>query len=106
MPYEGFVNCIRCNKRIDHPAQNNADYVIADDFIVNEKRIKYYAVKNDDTQIALLDMEESRLVDDLKHIEIVEEDTPIQKTGIVCPDCFKDTDFIIWGIHKKEVSLG
>lgn len=25
----------------------------------------------------------------------------IQKTGIVCPDCYKLTDFIIWGMHKK-----
>ena len=26
----------------------------------------------------------------------------IQKTGIICPDCYKDTDFVIWGIHKME----
>lgn len=31
--------------------------------------------------------------------EIKEKD--IQKTGIVCPDCYKETDFIIWGVHKK-----
>lgn len=24
----------------------------------------------------------------------------IQKTGIICPDCHKDSDFVIWGVHK------
>lgn len=24
----------------------------------------------------------------------------IQKTGIICPDCYRDTDFVIWGVHK------
>ena len=24
----------------------------------------------------------------------------IQKTGIICPDCYKPTDFVIWGVHK------
>lgn len=31
--------------------------------------------------------------------EIREKD--IQKTGIICPDCYRDTDFVIWGMHKK-----
>lgn len=35
-------------------------------------------------------------------VEIKEKD--IQKTGIVCPDCYKDTDFVIWGVHKKAQS--
>ena len=60
MPYEGFVNCIRCNKQIDHPDSSNADYIMAEDTIV--------------------------------------EGT--QKTGVVCPDCYKETDFVIWGVHK------
>ena len=25
----------------------------------------------------------------------------IQKAGIICPNCYKDTDFVIWGVHKK-----
>jgi len=25
----------------------------------------------------------------------------IQKTGIICPKCYKPTDFVIWGVHKK-----
>lgn len=31
--------------------------------------------------------------------EIREKD--IQKSGIICPDCYRDTDFVIWGVHKK-----
>jgi len=25
----------------------------------------------------------------------------IQKTGIICPECYKPTDSVIWGVHKK-----
>lgn len=32
-------------------------------------------------------------------MEMREKD--IQKTGIICPECFKPTDFVIWGVHKK-----
>lgn len=32
--------------------------------------------------------------------EIREKD--VQKTGIICPKCYKLTDFVIWGVHKKE----
>ena len=24
----------------------------------------------------------------------------VQKTGIICPDCYEETDFVIWGVHK------
>ena len=27
-------------------------------------------------------------------------DKDIQKTGIICPECYRDTDFVIWGVHK------
>ena len=30
--------------------------------------------------------------------EVREKD--IQKTGIICPDCYKPTDSVIWGVHK------
>lgn len=43
------------------------------------------------------------LAEDTKTIELAEDGTPveIQKTGIICLDCYKPTDFIIWGVHKK-----
>lgn len=28
-------------------------------------------------------------------------DKDIQKTGVICLDCYRPTDFIIWGVHKK-----
>ena len=33
-------------------------------------------------------------------VEVREKD--IQKTGVICPDCYRDTDFVIWGVHKVE----
>lgn len=35
---------------------------------------------------------------------VIEDGVPkdIQKTGIICPKCYKPTDFIIWGIHKGQ----
>lgn len=33
--------------------------------------------------------------------EVREKD--IQKTGIICPECYRDTDFVIWGVHKARV---
>lgn len=32
------------------------------------------------------------------------KDSETQKTGIVCPDCYKGTDFVIWGVHKEAQS--
>lgn len=34
-------------------------------------------------------------------VEVREKD--IQRTGVVCPDCYKDTDFVIWGVHKARI---
>lgn len=30
-----------------------------------------------------------------------EAGTKIQKTAIICPECYKPTDYVIWGVHKK-----
>jgi len=27
----------------------------------------------------------------------------IQKSGIVCPNCYKPADFVIWGVHKERL---
>ncbi len=34
---------------------------------------------------------------------VIEEGLPkeIQKTGIVHPDCYRPSDFVIWGVHKE-----
>ncbi|GAI60119.1 unnamed protein product [marine sediment metagenome] len=39
--------------------------------------------------------------EDLVKVVMVKKEKDIQKTGIICPDCFKPTDFVIWGVHKK-----
>jgi DNA-directed RNA polymerase subunit RPC12/RpoP len=43
------------------------------------------------------------MAEDTKVMEIGEDGTPIeiQKAAIICPDCYKPTDTIIWGVHKK-----
>ena len=43
------------------------------------------------------------IAEDTKVMELAEDGTPveIQKTGIICPDCYKPDDFVIWGVHKK-----
>lgn len=28
------------------------------------------------------------------------KDKNIQKTGIICPSCYRGTDTVIWGVHK------
>jgi len=30
----------------------------------------------------------------------------VQKTGIICPICYRPTDFIIWGVHRENVLTG
>lgn len=39
--------------------------------------------------------------EDLVRVEARIKDKDIQKTGIICPDCYRDADFVIWGVHKK-----
>jgi len=97
------MNCIRCNKDLGQADDKNADYVIAPEFIVKEKREQMYAVTEKSGKELFTPIKQttdSLLIPDVKRIEVKIEDMDIQKTGVVCPDCYKDTDFIIWGIHK------
>ena len=96
--------CIRCNKDLGHADSNNADYVIADEFIVREKREAMYAVtgeKENETFIPIKQTTDSLLITGVKRIEVKIEDTDIQKTGVVCPEHYNPaTDTVIWGVHK------
>ena len=40
------------------------------------------------------------IAEDTKAMELEADGTPkeTQKTGIICPDCYLDTDFVIWGV--------
>ena len=42
------------------------------------------------------------MAEDTKAIELAGDGTPveIQKTGVICPNCYKPTDAVIWGMHK------
>lgn len=119
--YQGVMNCMRCGKKIPHPDNNNADYVIAPEFIVKEPRDVFYALKYNTQTKAKIAADPNAFIDDqeLDEVEVPDvrnaqtisdvvkvivriEEKDIQKTGIICPDCYRDTDFVIWGVHKEE----
>ena len=118
-----MANCIRCHKdlillRIKKDKtvviqqvsdERNADYVIADEFTALEKREHLYAIsedvegKEENVRTRVNRIEDSQTIDKLKRVEVVVEDEAVQKTGLICPECFNPaTDFVIWGIHKGE----
>ena len=99
------MNCIRCNKDLGQADNTNADYVIADEFIVPEKREQFYAVTKENGKESFTPIKQttdSLLIPDVKRIEVKIENVDIQKTGLVCPDCYDEmTDTLIWGLHKR-----
>ncbi|MBA7714184.1 hypothetical protein ES703_123201 [subsurface metagenome] len=42
------------------------------------------------------------LGEDLVRVKAEIREKDIQKTGIICPSCYKPTDTVIWGVHKKQ----
>ena len=99
------MNCIRCNKDLGHADNSNADYVIADEFIVKEKREQFYAVTDGDKAELFTPIKQttdSLLIPGVKRIEVKIENVSVQKTGLVCPEDYNPaTDTLIWGIHKR-----
>jgi len=95
------MNCIRCGEDLGRADSSNADYIIADEFIMKEKRECFYAVNDKEEFIPIKQTTDSLLIQDVKRIEVKIEEINIQKTGLVCPDCYKESDTVIWGIHKK-----
>lgn len=98
-----IITCFRCGKELNSPDISNADYVIARDMIAREKREALFAVKKSGERVGIRDVAEARLMPDLERVEVRLVDEDIQKTGIVCPDCYKETDTLIWGVHKEDV---
>ncbi len=39
--------------------------------------------------------------DDLIRVEASMGEEDVQKTGVICPDCYLPMDTVIWGIHKS-----
>ena len=113
------MECNRCHKDINHPDDTNADYVISDDAIVVDEVEGLIALKETpdtkakkliDSSVEFEDseydeeeidsIEESENIPDLHRVKVVKRMKPVQKTFIVCPDCYLPTDFVIWGVHK------
>lgn len=125
-----MIPCFRCGKKLEHPDASNSDYIMAADTVVTEPCEILYAVKHnaltldklakmtefdqdgkpkypgmtvldsDYDEVELPNIQAAKLVDQLVRVKSQVEDRAIQKTGIICPDCYRDSDFLIWGIHK------
>lgn len=78
---------------------------LADDGVTKLTRLKYPDLKIADSEYARVEvpyMEAAKGIgEDLVKVIARVEERDIQKTGIICPDCYKPTDFVIWGVHKK-----
>jgi len=116
-----IIPCFRCGREIDTPNNTNADYVVAEDTKGMEIREALVALKHnpatlnkqsrkeeiaddeyDAVVVASYEEAQRNLGEDL--VKVVVKPTTeveIQKTGIICPECYKPTDFVIWGVHKK-----
>jgi len=111
------MNCARCNKDLGHADDKNADYVIADDGIIIEPREVYVntevkaeslgkppaeLTEDDLTTYETLFARDALLRPNAIKTQLIVKDFPVQKTLLVCPECYRDTDFIIWGVHKVK----
>jgi len=113
-----IIPCYRCGKGIDNPDARNADYVTAADTMVSESREVFIALKQNKATLAkteklevvtdkeydkveIPDFEASKGITSLVKVVVEIKDKDIQKTGIICPECYKKTDTVIWGVHKN-----
>jgi DNA-directed RNA polymerase subunit RPC12/RpoP len=112
-----IIKCFRCGKPIDTPDDTNADYVVASDMIADEVQERLFLLK-DNAMTKAQKAKGEPVLDEEYDSEMIAssegaERTPdfvkcvsrkvslkIQKTGIVCPGCYKSDDLIIWGVHK------
>ncbi len=114
-----IIPCFRCGKQLDTPDASNADYVIATDTIVKElkgvlfalvetqatkdkKAVKEEVLDSEYNTVELLDFKmPTTFGTDLVKVVEKQAEKDIQKTGVICPNCYQTSDFIIWGVHKK-----
>ncbi len=116
-----IIPCVRCGKEIDTPNTSNADYIMAEDTKGKEMRESLVALKHNQSTlekqnkkeeitdeeydvVIVASYEEAQrdLGEDLVKVVVRPVEVEIQKTGVICPDCYKDTDFVIWGVHKAR----
>ena len=116
-----IIRCFRCSKDIATPSERNADYIIAGDTVAREEVDVLVALRHNmktlekrDTELAIDDSEYDEVevpsfsavssivpAEDLVKVVARKALKDIQKTGIVCPTCYRPTDTVIWGVHKK-----
>ena len=113
------MECFRCGKGLIHPDDTNADYIIASDTQVRETLCVYKVYFHNATTMEKLNNKEPIEIDEYDveivpnielaaadprfvRVEEVEQEVVVQKTGIICPDCHKPTDLLIWGVHKEQ----
>ncbi len=119
-----IIPCFRCGKEIDTPNASNADYIIAEDTKDKEMREFLVALKHNQTTLEKQGKEEKivdeeydfvivasfeeaqrSLGEDLVKVVVRLLEVEIQKSGVICPGCYRDTDFVIWGTHKAQIRL-
>jgi len=118
-----IIKCFRCGKEIDTPNASNADYIMAEDTTEIEAREFLVALKHNQATLEKQNREEEiadeeydavivasyedaqrDLGEDLVKVVVRLLDVKIQKTGVVCPGCYKGTAFVIWGVHRQNRS--
>jgi len=112
------IPCYRCGKELERPDATNADYIIATDTVVKEPRAVLVALSHtpstrakaiagkliDDNEYQRTEIpntEAGKAIQGLVKVVAEVKDIDVQKTGIICPNCYRDTDKLIWGVHKK-----
>ena len=99
-----IVKCFRCGTELDSPDNRNADYIIAKDTMASDPREVFVAMIQGETEgveVVSRKVAEEIYGDTLVEVNVEIGDKMIQKTGVICPQCHKGGDNIIWGIHKK-----
>lgn len=77
-----------------------------EDGVTELTRLKYPGLKIEDSEYdeeEIPTMKASKAIgEDLVKVVAEMREKDIQKTGIICPDCYKSTDTVIWGVHKER----
>jgi hypothetical protein len=116
-----IITCIRCGKEIDTPDETNADYITAPDLVAIEVREVIIALRHNQATLekkaqglTIEDSEYDREEVGASNIQAVHSDSSVvkmapvleavdvQKSGIICPECHRPGDTVIWGVHKAE----
>ena len=107
--------CYRCTKLLAKPISLNGDYIMAEDTKVDELREVFIALKHtaktkakadkgekiDDNEYEAVEIATLAEATDAVRVKSEVRVKNIQKTGIICPDCYRVGDLVIWGVHKK-----